>query len=150
VSDEDSCPFCRIARGEAPAEIICEASEWVAFFPRTPAVPGHTLVIPRQHVHDFLDLGPALGSSMMQGIIRVSRAVRTALQPDGMNLISSSGKAADQTVFHLHFYVVPRRTGDRVGHIWPPRRPMNEELKEDLADLIRAACGVPDDAGHQG
>jgi histidine triad (HIT) family protein len=76
----------------------------------------------------------------MEGIVQVGRAIWKALSPDGMNLISSSGEAAQQTVFHLHFHLVPRRLGDRIGNIWPPDRPIDEEVKENLADLIRSAC----------
>jgi histidine triad (HIT) family protein len=140
VSEEKHCPFCRIARGEAPAEIICEGPQWVAFFPKTPATPGHTLVIPRPHVVDFLALDAVLGADLMAGVIRIGRAIESSLKPDGMNLISSSGKAAEQTVYHLHVHVVPRRVGDPIGHIWPPKKPMDAEVKRDLADRIRDAC----------
>jgi histidine triad (HIT) family protein len=135
------CDFCLIARGEdESAEVVCAAADWVAFLPPTPATLGHTLVIPRSHVPDFLALDPEAGASLMNGIVRVGLAIRKALSPDGMNLISSSGKAAQQTVFHLHFHLVPRWIGDRIGNIWPPDRPIDEEVKEDLADLIRSAC----------
>lgn len=140
MSDQSGCPFCRIVGGEEPAEVLCETEDWLAFFPDTPATPGHTLVIPKTHLPDFLALGPELGASLMEGIVRVSRAIREALLPDGMNLISSSGEAADQSVNHLHFHVVPRKVGDRIGRIWPPDKPMGEEMKEGLADLIRATC----------
>jgi histidine triad (HIT) family protein len=135
------CDFCRIARGEdQAAEVVCAAPDWVAFLPLTPATLGHTLVIPRSHVPDFLALDPALGASLMEGIVRVGLGIRKALSPDGMNLISSSGEAAQQSVFHLHFHLVPRRLGDRIGNLWPPDRPIDEEVKEDLAALIRSAC----------
>lgn len=138
------CDFCRIARGEdESAEIVCAAADWVAFLPPTPATLGHTLVIPRSHVPDFLALDRAVGASLMDGIVRVGLAIRKALSPDGMNLISSSGQAAQQTVFHLHFHLVPRRVGDRIGNIWPPDRPIDQEVREDLAALIRDACSSP-------
>jgi diadenosine tetraphosphate (Ap4A) HIT family hydrolase len=138
--DED-CAFCAIARGEdTSAEIICETDRWVAFFPQNPATPGHTLVIPREHIVDFLALDPASASDLMQGVVRVGNAIETALKPDGMNLISSAGDAATQTVFHVHVHLVPRRTGDRFGDIWPPKQTMDETLEEELANRVRAAC----------
>jgi histidine triad (HIT) family protein len=142
VTDQSGgCEFCGIARGEdTTAEVVCESSEWVAFFPETPATPGHTLVIPRAHVSDFLALDVQIGSSLMQGVVRVSRAIREALRPDGLNLISSAGEAASQTVFHLHFHLVPRRVGDDFGDIWPPKRPLSEAVEEALADRIRQVC----------
>src|SRR6266542_1965478 len=109
MSEQAGCSFCRIAVGGEPAEVICETDDWVAFFPDNPATPGHTLVIPRAHVTDFLALDAKLGASMMEGIVRVGRAIQMALEPDGVNLISSVGDAAGQTVYHLHFHLKPRR-----------------------------------------
>jgi diadenosine tetraphosphate (Ap4A) HIT family hydrolase len=142
VTDQpEECEFCAVARGEdTSVEVVCKSPEWVAFFPETPATPGHTLVIPRTHVSDFLDLDPQLASSVMHGVVRVSRAIKEALQPDGMNLISSAGEAASQTVFHLHLHLVPRRVGDDFGDIWPPKRSLSEAVEEALADRIRQAC----------
>jgi histidine triad (HIT) family protein len=68
------------------------------------------------------------------------------LDPDGMNLITSSGSAAEQTVFHLHLHVVPRWRNDAIGRIWPPEKPMSEVVKENLADRIRDACASVLDA----
>ncbi len=141
AAPSDACQFCAIARGEdTSVETICEAQDWIAFFPPEPATVGHTLVIPRVHVSDFLGLDRDVGCALMEGVGRVGRAIKDALQPDGMNLISSSGEAASQTVFHVHFHLVPRRREDRFGDIWPPKRAMDEEVKEDVADLVREAC----------
>jgi histidine triad (HIT) family protein len=76
----------------------------------------------------------------MVGVVRVGAAIRDALTPDGMNLISSAGSAAEQTVFHAHLHVVPRWLRDPIGPIWPPKERMSEVLREDLADAIRARC----------
>src|SRR5688500_7933160 len=116
------CPFCAIARGDDESvEVVAEGQTWVAFFPLSPATPGHTLVIPRQHVADLWDAEPALGADLMGAVIGVGRATRQALTPEGMNLITSSGAAAEQTVYHLHLHVVPRWLDDRIGEIWPAK-----------------------------
>jgi histidine triad (HIT) family protein len=141
MSAELECPFCAIARGGDPsAKMLCGDASWVAFFPVAPATPGHTLVIPRNHVRDVWALSPDLGHDLMQGVVRVGRALQEVLQPEGMNLISSAGRAAEQTVFHLHLHVVPRWQGDGIGRIWPREDRMAEGLREDLAEAIRAAC----------
>jgi len=136
-----SCDFCAIARGEdAAAEVVCDGDGWVAFFPHEPATPGHTLVIPRDHVEDLWAASPAAARELMEAAIKVGRAIQAALEPDGLNLITSAGAAAEQTVRHLHLHVVPRWEDDGFGRIWPPQKPMRRELKRDVAAQIRAAC----------
>lgn len=120
--------------------IICEDTNWVAFFPSEPATPGHTLVVPREHVADVWSLDPSLAADLMNGVIRVGRAIRSAVSPAGMNLISSSGEAAGQTVFHVHLHVVPRYEGDDIDPIWPQKKSLDIDLKQRIADGIRKAC----------
>jgi histidine triad (HIT) family protein len=138
---EPGCPFCAIARGtDLTAEIVCESDTWVAFFPTEPATPGHTLIIPRLLLPDLWALDTALGADLMTAVVRVGRAIQIAVRPEGMNLISSSGSAAEQTVFHLHLHVVPRWRNDGIDRIWPPKQPMSDARREGLGDLVRDAC----------
>jgi histidine triad (HIT) family protein len=135
------CDFCAIARGEEPsAEVVCEGETWVAFFPLKPATPGHTLVIPRSHVPDLWSADPALASDLMVAAVKVGRAIRTAVTPEGMNLITSSGEVAEQTVYHLHLHVVPRWRHDGFEEIWPPKGDLPGVDLEGIADRIREAC----------
>lgn len=135
------CDFCRIASGAGDAvEVVCEGHDWVAFFPLAPATPGHTLVIPRTHVIDLWEADTELASHLINAAIRVGRAVKTALCPDGMNLITSSGPAAEQTVFHLHLHVVPRWENDGFGRIWPTERRYENAVLVNVAKLVRSAC----------
>jgi histidine triad (HIT) family protein len=136
----DNCPFCAIAAGrDQSVEVVCSASSWVAFFPTDPATPGHTLVIPRAHVRDLWSAEPSLRAELIEAVSKVGNAVRAAVEPEGMNLITSAGDAAEQTVFHLHLHVVPRWADDRLD-IWPPKRSMAKELKQDIAKSVRSAC----------
>jgi histidine triad (HIT) family protein len=135
------CAFCAIVAGEDQSvEIVCSAPSWIAFFPTAPATPGHTLVIPRAHVRDLWSAEPSLRVELIEAVSKVGSAVKDAVQPEGMNLITSAGEAAEQTVFHLHLHVVPRWADDRLD-IWPPKHSMAKELKHDLAESVRAACG---------
>jgi diadenosine tetraphosphate (Ap4A) HIT family hydrolase len=137
---EKDCPFCAIARGEdASVEVISEADSWLAFFPTAPATPGHTLVIPRKHVRDLWAADLHLAEELTGAAVRVGRAIKAAVEPEGINLITSAGEAAEQTVFHLHLHLVPRWANDRLD-IWPPRRSMAPQLKANLADAVRMAC----------
>jgi histidine triad (HIT) family protein len=137
----EDCEFCAIALGkDRSAEVVCEGKSWIAFFPLSPATPGHTLVIPRSHVADLWKLTPALGSDLMAAVVRVGRAIDQALKPEGMNLITSAGETAEQTVFHLHLHVVPRWHRDGFGRIWPTEGKFDDTSLEDVADRIREAC----------
>jgi histidine triad (HIT) family protein len=134
------CAFCQLVRGEDPdAEVICEGQTWLAFFPLHPATPGHTLVIPRSHVVDLWEVEPALGSDLMQAVLQVGRAIERALSPEGMNLITSAGRVAEQTIFHLHLHIVPRWNRDGFGRIWPMEKRFQNDDLEDVADRIRSA-----------
>lgn len=137
------CDFCAIARGEAPdAVIVAEGIDWLAFFPLDPATRGHTLVIPRVHVPDFWSAEPGLAASVATAALEVGRAIQDALAPEGMNLITSSGTAAEQTVFHLHLHLVPRWRTDHFGKIWPPERHSASDVSIEAARQIRSAYEV--------
>lgn len=137
----NGCDFCRIARGDdETVEVVCEGKDWVAFFPLDPATPGHTLVIPRSHVPDLWGLDSADAGELMNAVIRVGRAIDSALSPEGMNMITSAGEAAEQTVYHLHLHVVPRWIGDGFGRIWPHESHVSDRQERDAAARIRAAC----------
>jgi histidine triad (HIT) family protein len=141
LSVEATCDFCAIARGEDKSvEIVCERTGWIAFFPLEPATPGHTLVIPRVHVTDLWEADAGLAADLIAGAIRVGRAINTALKPDGMNLITSAGSAAEQTMFHLHLHVVPRWRDDGFGHIWPTDAKYEDADLDNVAERIREAC----------
>jgi histidine triad (HIT) family protein len=133
------CEFCQIIRGEQPARIVGETAGTLAFFPLNPVSIGHTLIIPKAHVTDLWSADPTSITSLMQEVVRAGKAIKRALNPDGMNLISSSGKAASQTIRHLHLHIVPRWEGDHIGHIWPPSKPLASEAQDQAAESIRLA-----------
>jgi histidine triad (HIT) family protein len=139
---DPDCEFCRIVRGVRPARIVADASDALAFFPLEPACLGHAVVIPKTHVRDLWAAGSVLDAGLMQVVIDVGRAITVVLRPDGLNLISSAGAAASQTVFHLHLHVVPRWAGDHFGDIWPLSPPLTEQAKDEAAAAVRAAYTV--------
>ena len=139
---DESCPFCRIVAGDEPTQLIVETETWVAFFPLAPATRGHTLVVPRLHVPHLWAADPDLVGDLARGAHLVGRAIEIALVPEGMNLITSSGPAAEQTVFHLHLHVVPRWQDDGFGEIWPPASTSEPDGLEQAADSIRAALAT--------
>ncbi|MEV0118512.1 HIT family protein [Streptomyces sp. NPDC050844] len=137
TDDLSECPFCLIVQEHSMAEVVFESPDNIAFFPLNPATLGHTLVVPKKHVRDLWDLESEAAKSLMDSTLRVAQGLRVALRPQGINLINSSGSAASQTIFHLHMHLVPRWDDDRVGNIWPPKRPMEAAVRERLADEVR-------------
>jgi histidine triad (HIT) family protein len=140
-SDKDeNCAFCKIISGGESARVVYETEEVVAFFPLAPATRGHTLVVPKRHVADILSLDMVLGSTLLSAVLLLGRALKMSLQPDGLNVITSVGEAASQTIFHLHMHLVPRWRGDEMGDIWPAKAEWNSDLLDDLAGTVRIAC----------
>jgi histidine triad (HIT) family protein len=104
------CVFCDIVAGTAPAEVFHEWDDALAFVPLNPVTRGHLLVIPKVHVAD-VGHDPAISAATMQ------RAAQLAAS-QWCNVITSRGSVATQTVFHLHFHIVPRRENDGLALPW--------------------------------
>lgn len=133
----EGCSFCEIVCGIGTARVVYEADDVLAFLPLVPAVAGHILIVPKHHIPDIWSLQTADLSSLASATIVVAWAIRSAFEPDGLNIINSNGEAASQTVQHLHIHVVPRWHGDHFGKIWPDSPPMSERLKDEIAERIR-------------
>jgi histidine triad (HIT) family protein len=100
VSDPD-CIFCKIIAGELPAQIVDQDERTIAFMDISPATRGHTLVVPRRHARDLLEIEPEDLEATILAAQRLARTVRDRLGADGVNLLNSCGSAAWQTVFHF-------------------------------------------------
>lgn len=143
-SGEDrDCPFCRIVDGaDAGAQVVGEDDAWIAFFPLHPATLGHTLVIPREHVSDLWKADVAVVSDLSVACVSVGRALDHVLAPDGMNLISSAGEAAEQSVYHLHLHIVPRWINDDMEPIWPSDSETKTTADPTLVRAVRQALST--------
>jgi len=108
--------FAKILRGEMPAARVFEDDHVLAFMDVFPQARGHTLVIPkRSTARNLLDEAPEVVGPLMLGVQRVARAVRAALNPDGLVITQFNGAPAGQTVFHLHIHIIPRWDGLALG-----------------------------------
>ncbi|MEU9844581.1 HIT domain-containing protein [Actinomadura sp. NPDC048032] len=110
-TERRSCIFCKIIEGTAPAEIVREWPDAVAFVPLGPVVEGHVLVVPRVHVDDVTE-------DSMVSATTMARAAELAREAFPCNVITSAGGEATQTIFHLHIHIVPRRAGDDLHLPW--------------------------------
>lgn len=108
--------FAKIVRGEIPAAKIFEDDEVVAFMDAFPQAKGHCLVISKtSQARNLLDVEPEVLSAMTAAVQKLTRAVRAALKPDGIVVTQFNGAPAGQTIFHLHFHIIPRWEGVPVG-----------------------------------
>ncbi|TXS40094.1 HIT family protein [Streptomyces sp. OR43] len=106
------CPFCEINTGRAPATFVHEWSDTIAIVPLNPVVDGHTLIIPKTHVRDFAT-DPAVAAATMRRAAELMQATDQA-----MNVITSRGREATQSVMHLHLHLVPRAANDGLALPW--------------------------------
>ncbi|HEX5336349.1 MAG TPA: HIT domain-containing protein [Propionicimonas sp.] len=102
-----SCLFCAIVAGDTPSRQVYADEYAIAFLDIAPWHVGHTLVMPRRHVDDLLGEPEAL-TEIAPAISATSRLLVDRLAADGLNLVSSTGVAAGQEVFHFHVHLVPR------------------------------------------
>jgi len=116
----ETCPFCSIIDGSAPATWVEREEHAVAFapLPESALAPGHTLVVPVEHTADLLSADPTSLAACTALARRVARAMRGALDATGTVLLQASGADAGQSVAHLHFHVVPCWPDDGTTH-WP-------------------------------
>lgn len=105
VSD---CIFCKIVAGEIPASKVYDDDHFLAFLDISQVTPGHTLVIPKKHARNLLEMTPDETAALFNIVSRVTKKVESATQPQGMNIISNMEEIAGQSVFHTHVHILPR------------------------------------------
>jgi histidine triad (HIT) family protein len=114
MKTDDNCIFCKIIAGEIPCFKLHEDGDSIAFMDVNPANPGHALAVVKEHWATLYEI-PA---DQLAGVARTAKlvagAVNTALSPEGVNLIQANGPGAGQSVFHLHFHILPRAADEKV------------------------------------
>jgi histidine triad (HIT) family protein len=129
--------FARIVRGEIPCVRVHEDAETLAFMDIMPQSPGHTLIVPKIAGENILDSPPASVAAAIRTTQRVARAVRQAFDCSGLIVTQFNGTSAGQTVFHLHFHVIPVYTDSGLrGH---GRTKAEPAVLEEHAARIRIA-----------
>jgi histidine triad (HIT) family protein len=108
---DDSNIFARILRGEIPCENIFEDEHVLAIMDVMPQADGHVLVIPKKASRNLLDADPAVFGPALAVAQKIGKASMKAFNADGIMLVQYNEAAAGQSVFHLHFHVIPRHEG---------------------------------------
>ena len=131
--------FAKILRGEIPSHKVYEDAQTLAFMDVMPQADGHTLVIPKVEAESILDVPPEALAATIVTTQRVARAVKAAFAAPGILVAQLNGSAAGQSVFHIHFHVLPRRAGlDLKLHA---REMADPAVLAAHAERIRAALG---------
>lgn len=132
--------FSKILKGEIPSYKVYEDEYTYAFLDISQVSKGHTLVIPKNAAPDMLSIDPSDLQHVITSVQKVAKAVDKAFQPDGINVIQNNRAYADQSVFHLHFHIIPRYKDDvdGFGYVWEtyPDTLDMESLKTDIANAI--------------
>jgi histidine triad (HIT) family protein len=132
------CVFCRIVAGQIPSTKVFEDEHTLAFMDIGHVNPGHTLVAVKEHAANVFELDETQAEAIARAIVKISRALKKAFEPEGLSVYQANGKAAGQTVFHYHVHLLPRHAGDGMELTWPVKNPPRERL-EEYAGKIRAA-----------
>lgn len=131
----NDCIFCKILKGEIPSYKIYENDKVYAFLDIACDAVGHTLVIPKRHYVNVLDCDKEYLDAVIEAVQLISRHYVEHCGFDGVNVFNASDASAEQSVFHLHFHIIPRKQGDGL-RMWPltEKRDLNlEEIRKKLA-----------------
>jgi histidine triad (HIT) family protein len=141
VTAPHRCAFCAIVAGETPATRVLEDDRFVAFLDVRPLFPGHTLVVPREHVEVLTDLPGAGVGPLFERVQQLAGAMESALGASG-SFVAVNNRVS-QSVPHLHVHVVPRTKGDGLrGFFWPRQRYGSDEEAEAVAARLRSALAA--------
>lgn len=121
------CIFCKIVRGESPAQKIYETNDILAFLDINPVTDGHTLVIPKEHYRDIFQIPLPMLEKTMEATKKIAKKAQKTLNAGGVNILHNSGSVAQQAVPHFHIHIIPRYPKDQIN-IFPGRKGNQEEI----------------------
>lgn len=132
------CLFCKIIDGSIPSTKVYEDEHVYAFMDIMPLTKGHTLLIPKTHCRDLMEMPEEVASYLYAAAPKVAKAIQAAFNPAGLNTVNNNGAAAGQTVFHYHLHFIPRYDEtDGLRLVWTTTQPSREELTE-AAEAIKS------------
>jgi histidine triad (HIT) family protein len=128
--------FDRIIRGEIPSHKVYEDERVFAFLDINPLSKGHTLVVPKESKAFLHELSDESAAALGRALPRLCRAVLKATGATAYNVLQNNGSAANQSVFHVHFHIIPRFEREGLDLGWNPS-PIGKEAAAKLVDDIR-------------
>ena len=133
MSDKD-CLFCKIIDGQIPSHKVYENDLVLAFLDIFPLSYGHTIVIPKKHYYNFLDMPEDDMGDYFKELKKISLHIKEKLKIDGFNIVQNNYPAAGQVIPHLHFHIIPRMKGDGPLRMIPGKVQAKED---DLRKIIK-------------
>ena len=133
--------FGKILTGEIPSYKVYENDYVYAFLDISQVTKGHTLLIPKKASPNIFETDEETMKHIGVAIPKVANAIKKAFQPDGLNIIQNNGEYADQSVFHIHFHLIPRYENDidGFGYKWETHEDViDDETKQKIATQIQA------------
>lgn len=134
----EDCIFCKIIKNEIPSYKVYEDDLVLAFLDVSPMSKGHTLIIPKKHFKDIFEIEDSYLERVVSVSKKIAKKMKDSLGVDGVNLYHASGIHAEQSVFHFHLHLVPRRKDDTICFNCAVVGKLNvseEEFRETAAKL---------------
>ncbi|MCG9802753.1 HIT family protein [Staphylococcus argenteus] len=133
--------FGKILTGEIPSFKVYEDDYVYAFLDISQVTKGHTLLIPKKASANIFETDEETMKHIGAALPKVANAIKRAFNPDGLNIIQNNGEFADQSVFHIHFHLIPRYEDDidGFGYKWETHEDiLDNEAKQQIAEKIQA------------
>ncbi|MCG2253547.1 HIT family protein [Staphylococcus epidermidis] len=133
--------FSKIISGEIPSFKIYENDYVYAFLDISQVSKGHTLLVPKKPSANIFETDEETMKHIGVALPKVTNAIKNAFHPDGLNIIQNNGEYADQSVFHIHFHLIPRYENDidGFGYKWETHEDViDDETKQKIATQIQA------------
>ena len=130
------CIFCSIINGDIPSYKVYEDDSFLAFLDISQAEIGHTLVVPKKHFENFLEMDDETASKMIVLVKEIANKIKNATHASGINILNNNGVSAGQSVNHIHFHIIPRYDNDDLVIRFTEHKLSKEEFI-DLQEKIK-------------
>lgn len=133
----DKCIFCKIIEKQIPNAIIYEDNKFLAFMDRYPINHGHSLLVPKQHFNNILEMPKELVGELYSMVPFLANAIIKTIDSDGFNINQNNGRSANQIIPHVHVHIVPRFSKEKIKGQWPTRKIAKIDELEIIAKKIQ-------------
>nr|WP_238320663.1 HIT family protein [Limisalsivibrio acetivorans] len=131
--------FSKIIKGEIPSSKVYEDEDFIAILDIMPTNLGHVLLIPKEYFENIFDAPESVGSKVYPLLSKLAKAMKEALNCDGINIVQNNGKAAGQEVFHAHIHLIPRYENDGIRFTPQHKEYDSTEHMQQTAEKIKSS-----------